>query len=148
LTRLGHEVRLMPPQYLKPYVKTNKHDAADAEGCCEAAQRPSMRFVPVKSETQQSLLMLHRIRYRPGDRHGDGGEHRRSSAIQERPRARSLDRARIEAAIERRQDQAGPVLARAPIAYLRNLLMVAQANKTARIAWPVLARREPFAVAA
>ena len=54
----------MPPQYVKPYVKTNKHDAADAEGCCEAVQRPSMRFVPVKSETQQALLMLHRIRDR------------------------------------------------------------------------------------
>jgi transposase len=64
LTKLGHEVRLMPPQYVKPYVKTNKHDAADAEGCCEAVQRPGMRFVPVKSETQQSLLMLHRIRDR------------------------------------------------------------------------------------
>ena len=64
LTKLGHEVRLMPPQYVKPYVKTNKHDAADPEGCCEAVQRPSMRFVPVKSETQQSLLMLHRIRDR------------------------------------------------------------------------------------
>jgi transposase len=54
----------MPPQYVKPYVKTNKHDAADAEGCCEAVQRPNMRFVPVKSETQQALLMLHRIRDR------------------------------------------------------------------------------------
>jgi transposase len=64
LTKLGHEVRLMPPQYVKPYVKTNKHDATDAEGCCEAVQRPSMRFVRVKSETQQSLLMLHRIRDR------------------------------------------------------------------------------------
>jgi hypothetical protein len=57
LNGLGHEVRLMPAQYVKPYVKTNKHDAADAEGCCEAVQRPSMRFVPVKSETQQALLM-------------------------------------------------------------------------------------------
>ena len=64
LTKLGHEVRLMPPQYVKPYVKTNKHDAADAEGCCDAVQRPNMRFVPVKSETQQALLMLHRIRDR------------------------------------------------------------------------------------
>jgi transposase len=64
LTKLGHEVRLMPPQYVKPYVKTNKHDATDAEGCCEAVQRPSMPFVRVKSETQQSLLMLHRIRDR------------------------------------------------------------------------------------
>ncbi|HEX6012408.1 MAG TPA: IS110 family transposase [Geminicoccaceae bacterium] len=62
LTRLGHEVRLMPPQYVKLYVKTNKHDAADAEGCCEAVQRPGMRFVPIKSEDQQALLMLHRVR--------------------------------------------------------------------------------------
>lgn len=62
LTRLGHEVRLMPPQYVKPYVKTNKHDAADAEACCEAVQRPSMRFVPVKNEAQQAILMLHRVR--------------------------------------------------------------------------------------
>ena len=61
LTKLGHEVRLMPPQYVKPYVKTNKHDAADAEGCCEAVRRPTMRFVPVKNEMQQALLMLHRI---------------------------------------------------------------------------------------
>ena len=64
LTKLGHEMRLMPPQYVKPYVKTNKHDAADAEGCCEAVQRPNMRFVPVKTEQQQALLMLHRIRDR------------------------------------------------------------------------------------
>jgi transposase len=62
LIRLGHDARLMPPQYVKPYVKTNKHDAADAEACCEAVQRPSMRFVPVKSEAQQATLMLHRVR--------------------------------------------------------------------------------------
>jgi transposase len=62
LTKLGHEVRLMPPQYVKAYVKTNKHDAADAEGCCEAVQRPGMRFVPIKSADQQALLMLHRVR--------------------------------------------------------------------------------------
>ena len=53
LTKLGHEVRLMPPQYVRPYVKTNKHDAADAEACCEAVQRPGMRFVPAKGEDQQ-----------------------------------------------------------------------------------------------
>lgn len=64
LIKLGHEVRLMPPQYVRPYVKTNKHDAADAEACCEAVQRPGMRFVPVKHEQQQALLMLHRIRDR------------------------------------------------------------------------------------
>jgi transposase len=62
LRALGHEVRLMPPQYVKPYVRTNKHDAADAEGCCEAVQRPGMRFVPIKSEQQQATLMLHRVR--------------------------------------------------------------------------------------
>src|ERR687892_379064 len=59
---LGHEARLMPPQYVKAYVKSNKHDAADAEACCEAVQRPGMRFVPVKSEEQQATLMLHRVR--------------------------------------------------------------------------------------
>ncbi len=64
LTRLGHEVRLMPPQYVRPYVKTNKHDAADAEACCEAVTRPGMRFVPMKGEGQQALLMLHKIRDR------------------------------------------------------------------------------------
>jgi transposase len=62
LTRLGHDARLMPPQYVKAFVKTNKHDAADAEACCEAVQRLSMRFVPVKTEAQQATLMLHRVR--------------------------------------------------------------------------------------
>ena len=51
---LGHEVRLIPPAYVKPFVKRQKNDAADAEAICEAAQRPSMRFVPVKSEEQQA----------------------------------------------------------------------------------------------
>jgi transposase len=62
LIRLGHDARLMPPQYVKAYLKTNKHDVADAEACCEAVQRPSMRFVPVKSEAQQATLMVHRVR--------------------------------------------------------------------------------------
>jgi transposase len=52
----------MPPQYVKAYVKTNKHDAADAEACCEAVQRPGMRFVATKSEEQHAALMLHRVR--------------------------------------------------------------------------------------
>lgn len=62
LVALGHEVKLMPPAYVKPYVKRSKTDAADAEAICEAVTRPSMRFVPVKSPDQQSLLMLHRTR--------------------------------------------------------------------------------------
>ena len=61
LTRLGHEVRLIPPQYVKPYVKRNKTDAADAEAICEAVGRPNMRFVPIKSEAQQAVLALHRV---------------------------------------------------------------------------------------
>ena len=59
---LGHEVRLMPPHYVKPYVKRNKNDAADAEAICEAVTRPTMRFVAVKSTEQQGVLMLHRTR--------------------------------------------------------------------------------------
>ena len=62
LRGLGHEVRLMPPQYVKPYVKRNKNDVADAEAICEAVRRPSMRFVPVKSVEQQSVLLMHRGR--------------------------------------------------------------------------------------
>ena len=60
LRALGHEVRLMPPQYVKAYVKRNKNDAADAEAICEAVSRPSMRFVPVKTVEQQSALLMHR----------------------------------------------------------------------------------------
>lgn len=62
LMRLGHQVRLMPAAYVKAYVKRGKTDAADAEAICEAMTRPSMRFVPVKSEEQQALLSVHRAR--------------------------------------------------------------------------------------
>ena len=62
IAALGHDVRLMPPQYVKPYVKRQKNDAADAEAICEAVTRPTMRFVPVKTEEQQAVLMLHRTR--------------------------------------------------------------------------------------
>ena len=58
----GHDVRLMAPQFVKPYVKTNKNDAADAEAICEAVARPNMRFVPVKNAEQQAVLALHRVR--------------------------------------------------------------------------------------
>jgi transposase len=62
IARLGHEVKLMPPQFVKPYVKSQKDNAADAEAICEAVMRPTMRFVPVKSEEQQAALLLHRTR--------------------------------------------------------------------------------------
>jgi len=62
LQALGHTVRLMSPQFVKPYVKTNKNDAADAEAICEAVTRPNMRFVPIKNAEQQAVLALHRAR--------------------------------------------------------------------------------------
>src|ERR1700748_1077556 len=63
LQTLGHTVRLMPPSYVKAYLKRSKNDANDAAAICEAVTRPSMRFVPTKSEQQQSGLMLHRSRH-------------------------------------------------------------------------------------
>jgi transposase len=62
LQTLGHAVKLMAPQYVKPYVKTNKHDVADAEAICEAVGRPNMRFVPIKTVEQQVMLTVHRAR--------------------------------------------------------------------------------------
>src|SRR6201989_3164105 len=60
----GHDVRLMPAQYVKPYVKTNKRDYIDAEAIAEAVQRPTMRFVPIKTEEQLDLQTVHRVRER------------------------------------------------------------------------------------
>jgi transposase len=62
LISLGHEVRLIPPAYVKPFVKRQKNDAIDAEAICEAAQRPSMRFVAVKGEEQQAAGLVFRTR--------------------------------------------------------------------------------------
>jgi transposase len=62
LTAMGHTVKLMAPQFVKPYVKTNKNDVADAEAICEAVMRPNMRFMPIKSDEQQGVLPLHRVR--------------------------------------------------------------------------------------
>lgn len=62
--KAGHEIRLMSPQFVKPYVKSNKNDTADAEAICEALTRPTMRFVPVKSVEQQDIAAIHRVRER------------------------------------------------------------------------------------
>ena len=62
LTHLGHDVRLIPPAYVKPFVKRQKNDAVDAEAICEAAQRPGMRFVAIKTEEQQAAGMVFRTR--------------------------------------------------------------------------------------
>lgn len=63
-TKLGHEVKLIAPHYVKPYVKGNKNDYHDAEAIAEAAQRPNMRFVPIKTQEQQDIQALHRLRER------------------------------------------------------------------------------------
>lgn len=60
----GHEVKLIAPQYVKPYVRGNKHDYHDAQAIAEAAQRPGMRFVPIKSAAQQDIQAVHRVRER------------------------------------------------------------------------------------
>ena len=62
IAALGNEVRQMPPEFVKPYVKSQKNDAADAEAICEAVQRPTMRFVPIKSIERQAAPLLHRTR--------------------------------------------------------------------------------------
>jgi transposase len=62
LSEMGHTVRLVPARYVKPYVKIHKNDANDAEAICEAITRPNMRFVPIKTQSQQSVLVLHRVR--------------------------------------------------------------------------------------
>lgn len=64
LRELGHDLRLMPAAYVKPYVKRGKTDAADAEAICEAVRRPTMRFVEIKSEDQKAVLAIHRARPR------------------------------------------------------------------------------------
>lgn len=62
LSQMGHTVKLMAPQFVKPYVKSNKNDAADAEAICEAVTRPNMRFVSIKDVEQQTILSIHRVR--------------------------------------------------------------------------------------
>ena len=62
IEQLGHRVKLMSPRFVKPYRKSEKNDANDAEAICEAVARPSMRFVPVKSEAQHEIQALHRVR--------------------------------------------------------------------------------------
>ena len=66
LVKLGHVARLMPPNYVKAYVRRQKNDAADAAAICEAVTRPSMRFVPVRSIDNQAVLMHHKVRETPG----------------------------------------------------------------------------------
>ena len=61
-SQYGHQVKLIAPQFVKPFVKSNKNDAIDAEAICEAVQRPNMRFVAIKNTQQQDVLSIHRMR--------------------------------------------------------------------------------------
>ena len=63
-TKMGHEVKLISPQFVKPYVKSNKNDAVDAEAICEAFTRPTMRFVAIKNKEQQDIQSIHKVRAR------------------------------------------------------------------------------------
>src|SRR5215467_12485480 len=112
ISKLGHTVRLMPPSYVKGYVKRSKSDAADAAAVCEAVTRPSMRFVPIKSADQQALLMLHRTR---------------DLLIRQRTQARLYP-------------QKHPWIMRLLAKKPAKLVAVAVANKMARIAWTIMAK--------
>ena len=131
LTKLGHEVRLMPAAYVKPYVKRGKNDAADAEAICEAVTRQTMRFVPIKSREQQAALSLHRVR---------------SLLIKQRT-LRQLLIVGATPLVRYAKEKRGTVdprfialLARKPA----RVASVAIANKMARIAWAVMARGGVF----
>jgi transposase len=148
---LGHEVRLIHPNFVRPYVKGNKNDELDAEAICEASSRPNMRFVPVKTVEQRDVQALHRARERLvrwrtaliNQIHGIHGRAHRylrnllihgGRAVLRFARGRTDPRSRWLSSLETRRG--------------RNCAIVAQANKTARIARAVLARGEPFQVAA
>jgi transposase len=98
LAKFGHTVKLMPPAYVKPYVKRGKNDATDAEAICEAVTRPNMRFVPVKSADQQAVLMLHRARALAYPAADDAGERvpGTSCGVRDRGCTRHQARARID----------------------------------------------------
>src|SRR5438309_2269311 len=164
LGALGHEVKLMPPAYVKAYVKRNKNDAADAEAICEAVTRPTMRFVPAKTADQQAVLMLHRARSLPvrqrtmlvnalrahmaefgiiapqGLRHV---EDLAAEIAREQSRLPELARSILQTVVDQLRDTMARVrglLARRPT----KVAAVALANKSARIAWAVMTRGEGY----
>lgn len=117
LTGFGHQVRLIAPQFVKPYLKSQKNDANDAEAICEAVSRPNMRFVPAKTVEQQDMQALHRMRSRLIGCHTQLGNQIRG----------------LSEWIADKQYRLGTAKA-----------CVAVANKNARVLWAVLAHEEPY----
>jgi transposase len=148
LQALGHTVRLMPPTYVKPYVKRQKNDMADAEAICEAVTRANMRFVPIKTSEQQSGLVL--------QQHSSGGKDRLGSISKQGDRyLRSLFVAGALSVIRyakahgsKHRPWLTALLARRPA----KVAAIALANKLARMAWAMMAKgeryRNPVALAA
>jgi len=156
LREQGHDVRLMPAQYVKPYVKTNKNDFIDAKACSEAVTRPTMRFVPIKTDEQLDLQSLHRVRERWVVRRtavinqirgmllerGITGTSRRGNKY-----LRKLFLQGAHAVPQSRTKQ-NPVLS----AWLERLMTrkrtqvvaVALANKMARMVWAILSKGEAY----
>ncbi len=141
LGAFGHEVRLMPPQYVKPYVKRNKTDAADAEAICEAVVRPSMRFVGIKSTDQQAILVLHRgrdllVRQRTMLSNAVRGHLAEFGVIEKQGMAGTM---RLVAVIADAGDARVPDLARQVLAsmagQLRDVMTRIEALKCAMMAW-------------
>jgi transposase len=138
----------MPPAYVKPYVKRGKTDAADAEAICEAVRRPTMRFVPVKSEEQQAALSMHRTRDLTPLQKSSGGKERlgRISKMGDRYLRKLLvvGMTAVVRNAKRKPEAVDPnvlaLLARKPA----RVVTVALANKTARIVWAIMARGEVY----
>lgn len=160
LEALGHKVRLMPPVYVKAYVKRHKNDAADAEAICEAVVRPTMRYVPIKSTDAQSVLMLHRDRHLLVRQRTAQVSTLRAHLAEFgiiAPKGRAHVRELAEALDK--DDNPLPGLARQTLRLLvgiidalldkkqARLVSVAFANKVARIAWAVMVREENYRLA-
>src|SRR5215467_11202249 len=162
LRALGHEVRLMPAQYVKAYIKRNKHDAADAEAICEAVGRPTMRF---DREATHGLAQEQPRQPAPGERSGHRPYHRhshrchggRTERLPQWARVRGLAGSGATAEFQRRQTSPGrDIQARQPIFAPASdqrrqrwrrpplVVAVALANKTARIAWAVMLRQNEY----